>query len=214
MKLIDIQNLQLYDSEIKEYFQRKMKEELAGNETIVQMDSLSSFPENGDSNILYIDTSTNQPYRWSEEYETYYPVGTTWRFVEMGFDQYSALSEKSSNTLYFLTNGQLYKGSELVSNVKVIQDEFPSVIDSSILGDFCISLTTGEIKYAGQDGYIDVSELMTQNIVLSQSNLKILVNKIAERKTITMPTMEVVGNKLVWTPSNVEEVEVLVPLIN
>jgi hypothetical protein len=73
-------------------------------------------------------------------------------------------------------------------------------------------LSNGEIRYAGEDGYVNISELATQNIVLSEKNIKILAERVAEKKTVTMPKLEVVGNAVVWTPSNVEEIEVLVPL--
>jgi hypothetical protein len=134
------------------------------------------------------------------------------KFIETSPEKYSSLSEKPSNTLYFLTNGQLYKGDSLISNVRVILDNFPEVIDSALWGNFCISLTTGEIKYVSPDGYVNISELMTNNVILSEDNIKLLVEKIASKETITMPTLEVVDETAIWTASNVTEIEVFVPL--
>jgi hypothetical protein len=214
IKIIDLERLEFYDSEIKAYLQRKINEGYDTYEVIVQKESLSDFPEVGNEKTLYINTSTNQAYRWSDSLQQYYPLGINWHLVSLTYDSYTHLSEKSENALYFLDNGQLYKGKDLISNVKVIQGGFPESIDSTMLGNFFISLATGEIRYAGEDGYVNISEIATQNIVLSEKNIKILTERIADKKTITMPKLEVVGNAAVWTPSNVDEIEVFIPLAN
>jgi hypothetical protein len=215
MHLINLENLTLYNSELQKKIQQQIQESYSNYEAIVQKDSISDFPEVGNEKVLYVAISTNELYRWSNENKEYSPLNSgesSWHFISTTYSNYSKLSEKYENTLYFLDNGQLYHGDELVSNVKVIQGDFPSVIDSSMYNNFYISLSNGEIRYAGEDGYVNISELATQNIVLSEKNIKILAERVAEKKTVTMPKLEVVGNAVVWTTSNVEEIEVLVPL--
>jgi hypothetical protein len=41
-------------------------------------------------------------------------------FYNTSLSAYSALANKDTNALYFLDNGQLYKGAELISNVHTI----------------------------------------------------------------------------------------------
>jgi hypothetical protein len=66
-----------------------------------------------------------------------------------------------------------------------------------MLENYYISLETGEMRYVNSEGnYISLSELMTHNIVLSESNIKALINKIVENKTITMPSFRVSGDTL------------------
>lgn len=126
--------------------------------------------------------------------------------------KYEALARKDEGTLYFLTNGQLYKGDLLISDIRIITTDFPDVYNSEDIGHFFVSLQTGEIRYLGEDGWINISQLYTENILLSEENINKLIEAIGlETKTIKMPTLQADGTLAIWTPSNVTEVEVFVP---
>lgn len=134
------------------------------------------------------------------------------KFKYTTLNKYKALATKDDGTLYFLTNGQLYKGDLLISDVRIITTEFPDVYDSNDVGNFFVSLNTGEIRYLGDDGWVSISQIYTDNILLSPENVQRLIEAIGlERKTVRMPTLEANGNVAIWTPSNVDEVEVYVP---
>jgi hypothetical protein len=83
MKLIDLSNLELYDEEIKEYFNNKIKEFSDDLEMVIQEDSFILFPLIGETKYLYIDTSTNISYRWSDTDNKYYQVGSDWHDITM-----------------------------------------------------------------------------------------------------------------------------------
>ena len=48
---------------------------------IVQKGSIYEFPNRGDSEKLYIDTSENAAYRWDEAASKYYCVGRDWQEI-------------------------------------------------------------------------------------------------------------------------------------
>lgn len=127
-------------------------------------------------------------------------------------EKYKALANKDDGTLYFLTNGQLYKGDLLISDIQVITTDFPDVYNVGDVGKFFISLATGEVRYLSDDGWINLSQLYTENILLSEENIAKLVEAInLERATVRMPTLVARGETAVWTASNVSEIEVYVP---
>lgn len=134
------------------------------------------------------------------------------KFKYTTLGKYKALATKDEGTLYFLTNGQLYKGDLLISDIRIITTEFPDVYNEADKGHFFISLSTGEIRYLGDDGWVNISQLYTENVLLSEDNINRLIEAIGlETKTIRMPTLEADGTLAIWTPSNVTEVEVYVP---
>lgn len=83
IKLIDLENLQLYDEEIKKYLQQMINESINAFETVIQKDSFILFPLIGDEKTLYIDKTTNQTYRWSDSETKYYCVGSDWNSITM-----------------------------------------------------------------------------------------------------------------------------------
>lgn len=83
MKLIDLENLQVYDEEIKKYLMQQVSESIEDISMVVQEDTYLSFPLIGSEKTLYIDTTTNQAYRWSDEGLKYYQIGSDWNDIEM-----------------------------------------------------------------------------------------------------------------------------------
>lgn len=81
IKLIDIENLSIYDEKIKDYIKSKAKE--SSEEIIVSKDSFLNFPVTGNSDCLYIDTTTNKAYRWSEDETKYYCIGSDWTGIQL-----------------------------------------------------------------------------------------------------------------------------------
>lgn len=80
-KLITLGNLTVYDEEIKEYFSQMLKE--FSDAIIVQKDSFLQFPVIGSEHSLYIDTTTNKTYRWSESELKYYVVGSDYDDIKI-----------------------------------------------------------------------------------------------------------------------------------
>lgn len=81
-KLIDFENLQIYDEEIKKYIKKIINESFNECELVVQKDSFILFPVTGNEKSLYIDVSTNKAYRWSETDMKYYRVGSDWEEIK------------------------------------------------------------------------------------------------------------------------------------
>lgn len=81
MKFIDLENLQVYDEEIKEYLKQKISE--FSDEIIIQEDSFLKFPTVGNKNTLYIDTTLNKLYRFDETNLKYYTIGSNYDDIKV-----------------------------------------------------------------------------------------------------------------------------------
>lgn len=79
MKVITLDNLSVYDEEIKKYFQKQLQE----FSLIIQEDSFLKFPTIGSEGNLYIDTTANKTYRWSDTELKYYVVGSDYDNIEI-----------------------------------------------------------------------------------------------------------------------------------
>ena len=80
MKLTTFENLQIYDEEIKQYIKKTIAE--YGEQQIIVEDSYLNFPLTGQENAIYIDTSKNTIYRFSETDLKYYPVVSSWQNIK------------------------------------------------------------------------------------------------------------------------------------
>ena len=81
IKIIDLDNLHLYDEEIKRYILKKVGD--AVEEIIVCAESYLKFPTIGDSSSLYIDTTSNKTYRWDDNSLKYFIVGSDYDDIEI-----------------------------------------------------------------------------------------------------------------------------------
>ncbi len=81
MKLIDLENLQIYDEEIKEWIKQKILE--SSSETFIKEDSFLKFPTLGSENSLYVDTTQNKLYRWSDTDLKYYTIGSDYNDIKV-----------------------------------------------------------------------------------------------------------------------------------
>lgn len=82
------------------------------------------------------------------------------QFYYLTESQYNEKTPKSSNDLYFLDNGRLYRGTMLVgNNIQLVENAFPETGKDGIL---YIQPTTGKIKVWNGSAYLDVvKELVT-----------------------------------------------------
>lgn len=81
MKIIDLENLQIYDEELKEYIKQLVKE--SSDAIVVSEDSFLKFPTLGNEYRIYIDTTTNKIYRWSEAELKYYIIGSDYNDISI-----------------------------------------------------------------------------------------------------------------------------------
>lgn len=81
MKLIALENLQVYDEEIKTYILQKIQE--STDEEVIQEDTYLKFPTIGNEKTLYIDTSVNLAYRWSDSELKYYALGSDYNEIRV-----------------------------------------------------------------------------------------------------------------------------------
>lgn len=77
IKIIDLNNLQLYDEEIKQYIGD------AVNEIIVRAESYLKFPTIGNIYSVYIDTTENKAYRWDDKSLKYFVIGSDYDNIEI-----------------------------------------------------------------------------------------------------------------------------------
>lgn len=76
IKYINLENLRLYDNELKEYLKRNI------SECIVKEDSYLNFPTIGDDSKFYIDISTNKLYRWDDVDLKYFVIGSDYEDIK------------------------------------------------------------------------------------------------------------------------------------
>lgn len=132
----------------------------------------------------------------------------TWENYKCLLDSHNT----DEGTLYFLDNSQIYKGDQLMQTVKAQWGEFPEEPGADMRNNFFISMETGEVRYVDEDlNYINVTELVLDNLLVNEEFLERLINAIAEETNIILPTLTVDGSKLVWSGSNYEQVTVFTP---
>lgn len=119
-------------------------------------------------------------------------------------EDYKALAIKNPKALYFLDNHQVYKGDDLISNVRTV-DSFPeeTAITADMRLNIFINLSTGEIRYVTYDKkYINLSNVLLNNIRVTVNQLKEFYDNVQELE-VTMPQISVSEETLVLIPSNV-----------
>jgi len=91
-------------------------------------------------------------------------------------------------------------------------DGFPDTPTEEMRQNFYISLVSGDIKYVDDDlQYVNITELELESVLLNKPFLKRLINELADKKNIIMPTLTVNKETLVWTDANVGSFTAYVP---
>ena len=81
------------------------------------------------------------------------------QFYDVTPEQFKNLTTKDESALYFLSNGQLYKGGQLIgNNIELITDSFPS---TGVKGILYIKPSTGESKYWDGTQFLDFTKEIT-----------------------------------------------------
>lgn len=81
MIVTTLENLQIYDEEIKNYIKKLLSEN--AKELIVEKESFLQFPTVGNEGSIYIDTTENKAYRFSESELKYYVIGSDYNDVKI-----------------------------------------------------------------------------------------------------------------------------------
>lgn len=81
LNLIDLPGLEIYTDEIKEYIKKAIQE--FSETLVVQEDSFLKFPTVGNVHNIYIDTTSNKTYRWSDAELKYYVVGSDYEDIKI-----------------------------------------------------------------------------------------------------------------------------------
>lgn len=113
-------------------------------------------------------------------------------FIQASAEAYADLATKDSNSLYFLDNGKVYKGSTLLSNAVIaVADgsDFPS--SGAVAGTFYIK-STGECAYYNGTNYVLISGF-------ALSELETLENRI---NTTIANTLEAIGK----SPTDIHQI--------
>lgn len=133
------------------------------------------------------------------------------KFKYGSFDDYNNLEVKDPDVLYFIDNHTFYKGDNLISNVRTVEDGFPDTPTEDMRLNYFISLKTGAIKYVTEDlKYIDLTQIQTDYLVITKE----LAEKIKEALsqyliTVQMPNMSVQENTIYWKESNFDEIKII-----
>ena len=121
MKFVDLENLQVYDEEIKEYLKQKISE--FSDEIIIQEDSFLKFPTVGNKNTLYIDTTSNKSYRWDD---------INLKYFQLDYDNFSDVK---------IIDGCGYSdSSEEVTNYNLITDESGNFLTDELGNYLCLEV--------------------------------------------------------------------------
>lgn len=75
------------------------------------------------------------------------------KFITGTYEQYKALASKDSNALYFLSNGQLYKGDLHLSDQVIVTDSLPVTGE---VGKIYINTSNNTVNYCGASGYVSM----------------------------------------------------------
>ncbi len=131
------------------------------------------------------------------------------QFKYGSLEKFESLEQKDPDVLYFLDNHSLYKGNELISIVRTVSGDFPETPTEDMKETYQISLLTGEIRYVTNDlNYINITGLQFDNIVIDEAFTKKLIEAVGT-KDVTMPTLTVNGDTLVWTKASEETIKIL-----
>ncbi len=131
------------------------------------------------------------------------------QFKYGSLEKFESLEQKDPDVLYFLDNHSLYKGNELISIVRTVSGDFPETPTEDMKETYQISLLTGEIRYVTNDlNYINITGLQFDNIVIDEEFTKKLIEAVGT-KDVTMPTLTVNGDTLVWTKASEETIKIL-----
>lgn len=124
-------------------------------------------------------------------------------------EKYENLEQKDPDVLYFLDNHTLYKGDSLISTVKTISEDFPEIPAEDMKETYLISLKTGEMRYITKDlKYINITSLQFNNIVIDSKFVDGLVKQIGT-KDVSMPTLTVNGDTIMWTAASENSIKIL-----
>lgn len=138
------------------------------------------------------------------------------KFQYGSLDGYNAIENKDNDTLYFLDNSQVYKGTKLITDVHTVQRfiDTDEPLDKTMRRNYYISLETGEIRYVNDNlEYVYISRIMIQNIVLDPTFMQRFINSIKAIE-MHMPTLTVASNSLIWTSSDTNNINVLTNELN
>ena len=131
------------------------------------------------------------------------------QFKYGSLEKFKSLEQKDPDVLYFLDNHTLYKGNELISTVRTISGNFPETPTEDMKELYFISLVTGEIKYVNEElNYINISSLAFNNVQITQDFVNKLVEAVGVKK-VTLPSMRVEGDKLIWTSASESSIKIL-----
>lgn len=115
------------------------------------------------------------------------------RFKYGTYEEYKSLQEYEPETLYFLDNHTFYKGTDLISNVYTVEEDFPNTPTEDMRLKYFISLKTGELRYVTENlEYLDLSALYVQQLeITSDLALKIKDALSPYLISVKMPNMSV-----------------------
>lgn len=77
---LDLTGLGIYDEEIKNYIRQQIQDI---GESVMQYDTYLNFPSVGSENVIYIDTTASEVYRWNEDDLHYYAISTNYNNIEI-----------------------------------------------------------------------------------------------------------------------------------
>lgn len=96
------------------------------------------------------------------------------KFITGTYEQYKALDSKDSNALYFLSNGQLYKGDLNLSDQVIVTDSLPVTGE---VGKIYINTSDSSVKYCAATGYVSMIPSTITAITGSEDNSTIPTTK-------------------------------------
>ena len=96
------------------------------------------------------------------------------KFITGTYEQYQALASKDSNALYFLSNGQLYKGESNLSNQVVVVDALPEIGE---IDKIYINTADNSVKYCSNTGFIPMMPSTITTITGAEDNSTIPTTK-------------------------------------
>ena len=77
---LDLTGLEIYDIELKNYIRQQIQDIEA---SVVQYDTYLDFPSVGSENVIYIDITASEIYRWNEDDLHYYAISTNYNNIEI-----------------------------------------------------------------------------------------------------------------------------------
>lgn len=133
------------------------------------------------------------------------------KFKYGSLDDYNKLEVKDPDVLYFIDNHTFYKGDNLISNVRTVEDGFPDNPTEDMKLNYFISLSTGRIKYVTEDlKYVDITQIQTDHLIIDQELSQKIKDSLSQYLvTVRMPNMKVTGDTIVWNDSNFNEIRII-----